>query len=397
MGANECRQLVRGLANAKCAVRKLDLSGNRLDDAAAEAIGTMLPNAPKLRELILQGCSLGATGIRQLFRGLANEKCAVRKLDLSWNHLDDAAAEAIGTMLPNAPKLRELNCSLEATGFHHLFRGLANEKCAVEELDLFSNALAEEEGAIILFQGLQDTRKLKKVVLRLNDINDAGARALADVLRHNSIIQDFALHGSRIGPLGAVAIADSMETNVSVKRLAVDFNRIGDDGAARFAHMLTINATLQALLIGTDFGKAGLDALVASLPDMRGLKSIELCTEFTSETGDAFVAALERNTTLEHVSFGEWFDGEWVDTATAEQFMPRMDLLTALNRGGRQLITEPEESLLPLNYWPTVLARSSENADVIFFFLCEKHDVLLVNSGTKELIAHLFSSLPFHD
>jgi hypothetical protein len=298
-------------------------------------------------------------------------------------------------MLLNATNLRELilkGCSLGATEIPQFVKGLANVKCAIEVLDLSSNTLGDD-GIIILCQGLEASPKLKKLVLCWNVFGDGGARAVAGVLKHNHTIQDLGLRNNFIGPTGAVAIADSLDTNLSVKRLAVDFNRIGDDGASRFAHMLTINATLQALSIGADFGEAGLNALVASLPDMRGLKSIEFeygyfrSTAFTSETGNAFVAALERNTTLKQVSFDNRLgDGS---SMAGEQFMPRVDRLLALNRGGRQLVTtKPEESVLPLNYWPTVLARSSENADVIFYFLCEMHDVLLVNSG---------SSLPFHD
>jgi hypothetical protein len=353
----------------------------------------------KLQNLELRRLDLNSDTVRSIAQA-AEEHRSLTKLAIVHNRIDFYAAEAIGKMLLNATNVRELflrSCSLGATEITQLFSGLANEKCDVELLDLSWNSLGDE-GIIILCQGLDASPKLKKLLLCWNDVGDRGARAIAGLLENNITLQELVLQHNRIGPLGAGAIAESLETNVSLTKLSVGGNRIGDDGASRFAHMLIINATLQALSIGSYFGKAGLDALVASLPDMRGLKSIEFeygffrSTEFTSETGDAFVAALERNTTLEHASFGEW-----VDTATAEQFMPRVDRLTALNRGGSQLITEPEESVLPLNYWPTVLSRSTENADVIFFFLCEKHDVLLVNSGTKELIAHLFSSLPFHD
>jgi Ran GTPase-activating protein (RanGAP) involved in mRNA processing and transport len=294
-------------------LKKLAIVQIEFDYYAMKAIGTMLPNAPKLRELILISCDSGQWRCRKLFSWLENKESAVEVLNLSGNRLNASALKEIGKMLPNVPNLRELilaHCSIRVAGIHQLVNGLANEKCAVEVLDLSCNSLGDK-GTIILFQGLEANRKLKKLWLSWNDIGDDGARAIARVLENNITLQELALWGNRIGPFGAVTIADTLETNLSIKKLSLD-NQIGN------------------------------------------------------------------------YSMGE-------------QFMSRVDRLLALNRGGRQLLMELEESVLPLNFWPTVLARSSENADVIFFFLCEKHDVLLVNSGTKELIAHLFSSLPFHD
>jgi hypothetical protein len=64
--------------------------------------------------------------------------------------------------------------------------------------------------------------------------------------------------------------------------------------------------------------------------------------------------------------------------------LPTVNRLLALNRGGRRLLTATGESKLPLNYWPSVLSRSSENADILFSFRCEKHNVLLWGARSRQ-------------
>jgi hypothetical protein len=52
-----------------------------------EAIGTMLHNAPALRELSLSGCYMGSAGAHHLADGLSSKNSVVEKVDLSRNRL----------------------------------------------------------------------------------------------------------------------------------------------------------------------------------------------------------------------------------------------------------------------------------------------------------------------
>jgi hypothetical protein len=113
---------------------------------------------------------------------------------------------------------------------------------------------------------------------------------------------------------------------------------------------------------------------------MNGLKTLEVdnCDTscYTSEIGNSFVLALEQNTTLETFDF----DAMHRDF----EVMPQVKRLLALNRGGRRLLSATGESAPPLNYWPRILARSSDNADVLFLFLREIPNVLVAKAGSRK-------------
>jgi hypothetical protein len=47
-------------------------------------------------------------------------------------------------------------------------------------------------------------------------------------------------------------------------------------------------------------------------------------------------------------------------------------------------VVDADESVPPLNYWPRLLARSSDNADELFYFLREIPYVLVAKAGSWE-------------
>jgi hypothetical protein len=114
---------------------------------------------------------------------------------------------------------------------------------------------------------------------------------------------------------------------------------------------------------------------------MNGLKTLDLgyghtWRGYTSEIGNSFVLSLEQNTTLEAFTFDDMNDDVKV--------MPQVKRLLALNHGGRRLLSATGESVPPLNYWPRILARSSDNADVLFHFLREIPNVIVAKAGSLE-------------
>jgi hypothetical protein len=112
---------------------------------------------------------------------------------------------------------------------------------------------------------------------------------------------------------------------------------------------------------------------------MNGLKSLGVNSDnsrYTSEIGNSVMLALEQNTTLETFRF----DGLHRDF----EDMPQMKRLLALNRGGRRLLSATGEIVPLLNHWPRILARSSDNTDVLYHFLREIPHVLVAEAGSQE-------------
>jgi hypothetical protein len=147
--------------------------------------------------------------------------------------------------------------------------------------------------------------------------------------------------------------------------------------------MLTRNESIEKVHIG-GFKEKGLKAFATRLSSMNGLKTLKVTSYnvggYTSEIGNSFVLALEQNTTLETFHF---------DTMHNDfEVMPQVNVLLALNRGGRRLLSATGESVPPLSYWPRILARSSadciHNADVLFHFLREIPNVLVAKAGSRK-------------
>jgi hypothetical protein len=213
-------------------------------------------------------------------------------------------------------------------------------------------------------------------VLRYNNIDDAGALELAVALRQNNALDLLDLDSNDIGSDGASALADALAANDALKDLNLRYNPIGDDGATSIAEMLTRNESIEKVCIGV-FGEKGLKAFATCLSSMNGLKTLEVTSSgYTSEIGNSFVLALEQNTTLETFDFAALHNDSEVT--------PQVERLLALNRGGRRLLSAMGESAPPLNYWPRILARSFDNADVIFYFLREIPNVLVAQAGSRE-------------
>jgi Leucine-rich repeat (LRR) protein len=287
-------------------------------------------------------------------------------------------AEAIGTMLHNAPALREFSlsgCYMGSAGARHLAGGLRSKNSVVEKLDLRGNELGDEEVGIFAHV-LLSNQNLKYLDLSINHIGDAGALELAVALRQNNTLKHLGLSKNQIGSDGASALADALATNDAVKDLNLQYNDIGDDGATSIAEMLTRNENIEKVCVGW-FGIKGVKAFATRLSSMNGIKTLVVTSRgYTSEIGNSFVMALEQNTTLETFDF----DAMRSDV----KVMPQVKRLLDLNHGGRRLLSVIGESVPPLNYWPRILARSSDNAEVLFYFLREIPNVLVAKAGSRK-------------
>jgi Ran GTPase-activating protein (RanGAP) involved in mRNA processing and transport len=318
----------------------------------AYAIGTMLHNAPALRELSLSNCFMGSAGARHLADGLSSTNSVVEKVDLSRNRLSDDEVGNFARVL------------------------LANRK--LKSLVLRTNNIGDA-GAVELAFALRHNITLDVLDLSNNIIGDAGAVELAVALRQNNTLDLLDLGTNRIGSNGASALADDLVGNNALKALDLQSNEVGDDGATSIAEMLTRNESIENVYIGR-FGEKGLKAFATRLSSMNGLKTLIVSSYdgrgYTSEIGNSIVLALEQNTTLETF--------EIYSSSHKLVFMPQVERLLALNRGGRRLLSAMGESVPPLNYWPRILARSSDNADVLFYFLREIHNVLVEKAGSRK-------------
>lgn len=156
-------------------------------------------------------------------------------------------------------------------------------------------------------------------------------------------------------------------------------NPIDDSGAAHIAQMLMVNTALKGLRMGKCSNIGALDFVQCLIPKMPSLEALDLVSTdpLTVDTASAFLTFLEENTVLKFADVG--YRG--IDIEDKEEFEPKLEYLLRLNRGGRRALTETS---LPLSLWPTILGRSSPDKDILFFFLREKHDVLIRRNATTK-------------
>jgi hypothetical protein len=217
------------------------------------------------------------------------------------------------------------------------------------------------------------------LLLNSNFVGDVGASALAVALNRSNTLTDLDLSENRIGSGGASAIADALCSNDDLNLIQ---NAISDDGATSMMEILTSNTTLATFDVGC-FDERGLEAFVSCLLQMDGLKTLGFrgdITGFTSEGGNALVQALERDIKL------DFFESYSITQKAAAEIMSKVNRLLALKRGGRRLLTATGASVPPRNYWPRILGRSSDNANVLFYFLREKPFVIL--SCRRPVLGH---------
>ena len=66
------------------------------------------------------------------------------------------------------------------------------------------------EGAVALGEALKDKKYLEVLVLKKNEINIAGIRALKDVLNLSKTIKELNLSGNNIGDEGAQIVTEAL-------------------------------------------------------------------------------------------------------------------------------------------------------------------------------------------
>ena len=217
-------------------------------------------------------------------------------------------------------------------------------------------------------------------------INHVGTtEAIATMLHNAPALRELSLSGCYMGSAGARHLADGLSSKTSVvERVDLSGNRLSDDEVGIFARVLLANQNLKSLDLHTNnIGDAGALELAVALRQNNTLDLLNLSwNEIGSNGASALTDALVANDALKHLSLqhGNVFNA-W---GRHKKVMQQVERLLALNRGGRRLLSATGESIPPLNYWPRILARSSNNADVLFYFLREIPHVLVAKAGSRE-------------
>lgn len=320
---DEGAKIVAGaLADAVPCLRFLDLSGNDLGRAGAEALAEALLVSSSRSGSGLSASSSYPAGVAAAFAASAPVSaaapCALEELDLSANRVGSDGARALAAALSRrgCPKLRRLDLSQNVIG--------AEGAAAAAEILLSQARAASSSGrsGLSSFSSSYSSSSsfkahaLEVLNLRHNGCGDAGAVAIANALRESaaeslrrakassaaapaSLLDDaryepHALKSLRLGfngvtEIGARALADAV---IAVREAARD--ALGAEAARDACVVRELDLACNAV------GAAGARAVGAALDS--GVEDIDLGNNAIGDEGAKFVAkALKENATTRKV------------------------------------------------------------------------------------------------
>ncbi|XP_058561407.1 leucine-rich repeat-containing protein 45 isoform X1 [Neofelis nebulosa] len=194
---------------------RLDLATQSLTVDTCRALGELLQKETLLTQLTLSDCMLSEEGATLLLQGLC-ANTVVRFLDLKGNNLRAAGAEALGKLLRQNKSIQSLTLEWNNMGawedaFATFCRALADNG-ALRQLDLRNNQISHK-GAEELALALTRNTSLQQLDLRWNDIGLLGGRALVNCLPRNKTLWRLELAGNNVPGDILRAVEQAMDHN----------------------------------------------------------------------------------------------------------------------------------------------------------------------------------------
>ncbi|XP_015359517.1 leucine-rich repeat-containing protein 45 isoform X1 [Marmota marmota marmota] len=179
---------------------RLDLATQSLTVDTCRALGKLLQNQTLLTELVLSDCMLSEEGTTLLLQGLC-ANTVIRFLDLKGNNLRAAGAEALGKLLRQNQSIQSLTLEWNNLGtwedaFATFCGGLAANS-TLQQLDLRNNQISHK-GAEELALALKGNAILQQLDLRWNNVGLLGGRALVNCLPSNRTLWRLDLAGNNV-------------------------------------------------------------------------------------------------------------------------------------------------------------------------------------------------------
>ena len=235
---------------------------------------------------------------------------------------------------------------------------------------IFSRNQVQGRACVDMLSG-EGFYSLEAVNLMANQISSSqgGALALAQALaRSDCCLAELNLAYNPLEDAGVALLARGLQVNRSLQMLQLKKIRLGDEGTEHLAHAIENNAQsqLQVLcLIDNEVGDKGAVALLRI--NHPSLKQIEFQRNRITD-GEAIIYTLQNsNDSIEYLDVH--FNKISVQQCRTIQFWTR------LNKAGRRIIRIEDQNILARSLWSFVLARVSQQPDILYYFMSQKPDL----------------------
>ena len=172
----------------------------------------------------------------------------------------------------------------------------------IQELT-FSNAGSNENGLVALAEALHHNFTLQVLTLSHIEIGDNEVEALATALQQNSTIRELSLTRAGIDGNQAAVLAQALYGNTTIEVLTLSDNSLGNMGGTALAQALRHNSILQELTLSRNgIRDAGTVDLAQALHSNSTLQRLILSDNDISTNGVAALAtALSHNSSLKEL------------------------------------------------------------------------------------------------
>ena len=225
IGSEHLNLLIESLGNIeRLSIVDCDLDFNGIDNT--DHFLTRLVSSSDMTELRLTECYLGNEEISAVSEGIKSSD-SIKLLDLTGNNLLASSCKPLADMLA-------VNTSLCFLILDENFIG--------------------DVGVELLSHGLARNEQLYKLDLKANHIGADGCERLASGLTKasSSVLQLLDLSDNDIADAGATALGELLKTNHHLRCLTLDACMISDEGITKLCSGLSTNTTLQELTISNN-------------------------------------------------------------------------------------------------------------------------------------------------
>jgi Ran GTPase-activating protein (RanGAP) involved in mRNA processing and transport len=243
LGNKIIKEFLKSLSST--GIVELNLSGNKISNEGAEAIGEFLETQNSkfspLNSLNVSSNNINSKGSNKLFSGL-KLNLKLTALNVESNPLTESAADSISYCLEENSTLTQLNlsgCSLKESGIEVISQSLLKNKTlktfilknnqikdkgaihisqmlktnfGIQTLDLSSNYI-KSNGAVNIFQSLKFNNSLDALYLKNNPIKEDVAQLILDIIRYKPNLQVIKLEETQIGVRFLIQISSQLEKN----------------------------------------------------------------------------------------------------------------------------------------------------------------------------------------
>uniref|UniRef100_A0A3P8WFQ1 NLR family CARD domain-containing protein 3-like n=1 Tax=Cynoglossus semilaevis TaxID=244447 RepID=A0A3P8WFQ1_CYNSE len=182
--------LVLALGSHPSHLRLLNLRGNQLQDSGVENLCHFLKSPHcQLQKLSLSSCTLTDQSCSALVSALKSNPSHLRHLNLSWNHLQDSGVKILCGFLERPDcqleTLKLQSCTLSGVSCFYLNSALNSNPSHLKRMDLSWNQL-QDSGVETLCVFLQNPHhQLENLRLRFCGLSEMSCHLLAAVLKSN--------------------------------------------------------------------------------------------------------------------------------------------------------------------------------------------------------------------